>query len=132
LVDLSAQANARLFGRALNWCGDWLEVGLVVAIVIAFHMVHGAAITFLEAFAEVLASLSFNGRVLVHFMVVGIGMATLAEIVPCSFNALVETALLRIAVFGGRLVPAVVIVILRESRSGDGLCFMRAGFQSAG
>jgi len=116
----------------LTWCGVWLEVGLVITIMIALHMVHSASVAFTEAFAEVLASFTFDGRVLVHFMVVGIGMAMLTEIVPCSFNALVESALLCIAVFGGRLIPAVLIMILRETGARDGLGFMCAGFKGAG
>jgi|GEM_PF-6357628 len=112
--------------RHFHRFGDGLEAGLVVVIVL--HVIHGTAITFTEAVAEVLPSFSFDRRVLVHFMVVGIGMAMLVEIFSCSFYALVKTTLLGIAVIGGRLIPTV----LGKDSAGEGLRFMGTGFESAG
>ena len=114
-------------------CGYGLETGLIVPIVLAVfvhHVIHGAAIPFTEAFAEVLASFSLDTRVLVYFMIIGIGMAMLAEITPCSLNALVITALLCLAVAIRWRVPTVVVLVLCST--GNRLCFMRSGFECAG
>jgi len=116
--------------RAFLRCGCGLEMGLIVAIVP--HVIHGAVITFLESFAEVLASFSLDWGVFVHFMIIGIGMAMFAEIMSCSFHALVKTALLCVAIISRGLIPAVLIVVLVLCRTGSRWCFMRAGFNCAG
>jgi predicted ThiF/HesA family dinucleotide-utilizing enzyme len=103
-----------------------LEMGLIVVL----HVIHGAAIPFTEAIAEVLARFTFNRRVFVHFMVIGVGVTMLAEIVTRSFYAFVKTALLCIAIIGGRLIPTVLVLVL--CRTGNGLCFMGTGFECAG
>ena len=112
------QANARLNSRALGCWIFQLEVRLIIAAFWAFvpHVIHGAAIAFPEAVAEVLARFPFDGWVLVHFMVVGIGVAMFAEIVPCGFDAFVITALLDIAIIGRWLIPAIAILALGNGR----------------
>jgi hypothetical protein len=114
--------------RALYRYGCGLEMGLIIAIV--RHVLHSAMVPFTEAFAKVFASFPIDGWVLVHFMIIGIGMAMLAEIVARSFNALVKSALLCIAIIGGWLIPTVMV--LRKGRAGEGLRFMGTGFESAG
>ena len=109
-----------------------LEMGLIVAIVIMHHVIHGAAISFTEAFAEVLASFSFNWRMLVHFMVIGVGVTMLADILSCGFYALVKTALLYIAIIRRGLVPTILVVVLVLCGTGNRLGFMGTGFERAG
>lgn len=111
----------------MQLCG--LEMGLIVTIVIVHHVIHGAAISFAESFAKVLASFSVNWRMLVHFMVVGVGFAMLADIVARSFNAFVKTALLCIAIIGWGRVPTVMVLVL--CGTGNRLCFMGTGFECA-
>jgi cell shape-determining protein MreD len=98
-------------------------MGLIVAIVIVPHMIHGAAVSFAEALAKLPAGVSFDRRMFVHCVIIGIGVAMLAHIVPSRFNALVKSASLRIAIFSRRLVPAVVVPILGEGCMRDRLCF---------
>jgi hypothetical protein len=105
-----------------------LEMGLIVAIVIMHHVIHGAAISFTEAFAEVLASFSFNWRMLVHFMVIGVGVAMLVEVMASGFDALVKAALLRFAILRRWLIPTVLI----RCSTGNRFCLMGTSFQSAG
>jgi hypothetical protein len=107
-------------------------MGLIVAIVIMHHVIHGAAIPFTEAFAEVLASFSFNWRMLVHFMVIGVGVTMLADILSCSFYALVKTALLDIAIIRRGLVPTILVVVLVLCGTWNRLGFMGTGFECAG
>ncbi|MGC1424843.1 MAG: hypothetical protein WA815_20980, partial [Terracidiphilus sp.] len=67
---------------------------LIVVVVIVFHVIHSATISFPEAFAKVVASISIHRRMFVHVMVIGIGVTMLAEIVAGGFDALMITALL--------------------------------------
>ena len=85
---------------------------IVSIVVIAPHVFHRTPVTFAETFAECPAVVSVDRRPFVHFVVIGIGVPILAHIVPGSFNAFVEAAALRIAVIRGRLIPAVLIVIM--------------------
>ena len=103
---------------------------LIVVVVIVFHVIHSATISFPEAFAKIVASISIHRRMFVHVMVIGIGVTMLAEIVAGGFDALMITALLCFAISGRRLIPMIVILIL--SSHGNRLCFMSAGFESAG
>ena len=126
-----------------------LKVGLIIAVTVmiavmvhAFprHVVHGTVIALAEAFAEIpLRFAALYGWVLVHPMIVCIGMAMLAEVVPCRFHAFVIAALLCIAITIRSLVPTIPVPISvlilssspGNSRSGHGLTSMRAGFQCA-
>jgi hypothetical protein len=96
-------------------------VGLIVAIMP--HMVHSASVSFPETFAEFPAVVSVDGWVFIHFVVIGIGVATFAHVMPGGFNTFVKAAALSITVFGWRLFPAVVIVVLGEGCIGGGLRF---------
>lgn len=120
-----------LWSRAFPWL-DGLEAGLIVAIAIVPHVVHGAAISLPEALAELLSHALLDGWVLVHFMVIGIGMPMFADVVAGRFDAFMEAATLGITVFRRGLIPTVVIVILVEGRGGNGLSFMCGGFEGAG
>jgi hypothetical protein len=81
-------------------------------VVVVPHVLHGASIPFAETFAEFPAGISLDRWVFVHFMVIGIPMVVFDHIVPGCFNAFVEAAALRIAVFRWRLLPAVLIMIV--------------------
>jgi hypothetical protein len=94
--------------------------------VVPHHMLHCAAIPFTETFAKFPACVSFDGRMFVHAVVIGVGMTVPAHIVPRSFDALVKSTALGIAVFRWGLSPAVLIVVLHERRMGG-----RLGFESA-
>jgi hypothetical protein len=113
-----------------------LEVGLIIAIVITvaiaimLHVIHGAPIALFEAFAKIVAGFSLVRGVLIHLVVIGIGVAMLAVVLSRSFNALVKTALLCVAISRWCRIPAVVVLVLGGARSG--LCFMRISFKYAG
>jgi hypothetical protein len=126
LAFLSEQRNARLCTG--HQCFEALEARLIVVIV--HQVVHGATISFTEAFAEVLASAFLDRRVFIYLVVISIGAAMLADVVTGGFDALVKSATLRIAIFGRWLVPTVVIVILGECGAGNRLCSVSAGFES--
>src|ERR1700749_4661543 len=98
-------------------------MGHIVAIVVVFHVIHRAAISFLEALAELAARALVDGRVLIHLVVIGIGVAMLAVVVACSLDAFVESALLCITIFRRWLVPATVVVLIL-CRAGERLCFV--------
>ena len=100
---------------------DWLDVRLIVVIML--HVLHCAPVSFTEAFAEVPAGITLDRRMFVHFVVISIVMTVFTHVVPSGFNAFVESATLRIAIFRWRLSPAVLIVILGEGRIGDRLRF---------
>jgi hypothetical protein len=104
-------------------------VGLIVAIVVVHHVVHGAVVSLTEAFAEIVASAFLDWGVFIHFVVIGIGVAMLADVVAGRFDALVKAAALCIAIFRWRLVPPVMIMVLRQGRTGNRLCFVSAGFE---
>ena len=53
-------------------------------------------VSFAETFAECPSVVSVDRRAFVHFVVIGIGVATFAHIVPGSFNTFVKAAALRI------------------------------------
>ena len=125
-----------------------LKVGLIIAVTVmiavmvhAFprHVVHGTVIALAEAFAEIpLRFAALYGWVLVHPMIVCIGMAMLAEVMPCRFHAFVIAALLCIAITIRSLVPTIpvpisVLILSSSPRNSRGhrLPIMRAGFQCA-
>ena len=93
-----------------------IAVAVMIAVVIhAFprHVVHGTVIALTEALAEITAGFSsLDWRVLVHLMIVSIGMAMPAEVVPCRFHSFVIAPLLRIAITIRRLIPAIPVPIL--------------------
>lgn len=97
-------------------------------VVIVLQVIYGATVTLTEAVAEVLASFSINWRVLVHFMVIGVGVAMLVEVMASGFDALVKAALLRFAILRRWLIPTVLI----RCSTGNRLCLMGTRFQSAG
>jgi hypothetical protein len=97
-------------------------------VVIVLHVIYGATVTLSEAVAEVLASFSINWRVLVHFMVIGVGVAMLVEVMASGFDALVKAALLRFAILRRWLIPTVLI----RCSTGNRFCLMGTSFQSAG
>ncbi len=102
----------------------------MVVVVIVLHVVHSPVIALTEAFAELVASFSFDGWVFIYFMVIGIGVAMLAVVMSRGFNALVKTALLCIAISRRWCVPVVVVLVLRGT--GKWLGFMSIGFECAG
>jgi hypothetical protein len=106
-----------------------LEVGLIVVIV--HHVIHRAPVAFAETFAEVPAGVSsFDRRMFVHFVVIGIPVTMFAHVVPSGLNTFVETAALRIAlVLGRRLVPT--IMILGEGCIGNRLRFKSVRLECA-
>ena len=150
---LPAEAYTQMPGYCSRASGSMeitgLKVGLIVAVTVmiavmihAFprHVVHGTVIALAEAFAEIpLRFAALYGWVLVHLMIVGIGMAMLAEVVPCRFHAFVIAALLCVAITIWSLVPTIPVPISililgsspGNSRSGHRLPIMRAGFQCA-
>jgi hypothetical protein len=97
-------------------------------VVIVLQVIYGATVTLTEAVAEVLASFSLNWRMLVHFMVIGVGVAMLVEVMASGFDALVKAALLRFAILRRWLIPTVLI----RCSTGNRLCLMGTRFQSAG
>lgn len=97
-------------------------------VVIVLQVIYGATVTLTEAVAEVLASFSLNWRMLVHFMVIGVGVAMLVEVMASGFDALVKAALLRFAILRRWLIPTVLI----RCSTGNRLCLMGTSFQSAG
>jgi len=118
----ASQKNARPWGRAF-WLAiqEWLDVGLVVvaAVTIAItvaaipHVVHRAAIAFLEAFAEVaLGFVSADGRMSVHTIVVGISVAAVLEIATGGFHAFVKALTLGIAVVVGIAIPVAIATLI--------------------
>ncbi len=104
---------------------------LIVAIVP--HVLHRTPVSFAETFAECSTVVSVDRRAFVHLVVIGIGVAVLAHIVPSSLNAFVEATALRIAVIRRRLVPAVliVIVVLNEGSIRDRLRFKSTRLEGA-
>ena len=103
---------------------------VVIVIAIMLHVIHGAAIALFEAFAKIVASFSLIRRVFVQSMVISIGVTVLAVILPGGFNALMETALLRVAIISCSSVPTVVVLVLCSTWSR--LCFMGTGVERAG
>jgi len=108
-----------------------LIIPVMIAIVIAHHMLHCAAIPFTETFAKLPAGVFLDRGMFVHAVVIGVGMTVLAHIVPSGLDALVKSAALCIAVFRWRVIPAVLIAILQERRMGERLRFERARFERA-
>jgi len=96
-------------------------MGLIVAVVVVPHMFHCAPVAFAETFAKRPAIVSVDGRAPVHFVIIGIGTAVFAHVMPGGFNAFVVSAALRIALFRRRLVPTVVITILGDNCTGERL-----------
>ncbi len=109
---LREHGNARLITGHFK-CGSELETGLIVVVVL--HVIHGTSVAFSEAIAEILASAFVDGRVLVYVVVIGVSVTVFVEVVARGFDALLISAALRIAVFRGRLVPSVMIVILKDA-----------------
>jgi len=92
---------------------NWLELrAIIVAVTIAImlHVIHGAAIAFLEALAELAAIVVVDRRVLIHLVIVGIGLVVIHVVAASSFHALAEPLPLRVAI-GIRCTVPVAIAI---------------------
>ncbi len=74
------------------------------------HVVHSAAIAFLEAAAVVVAKLALYPRMTIPFMIIRILVAACFKIVACGLNAVVEALSLRVAIFRRRLIPSAFLV----------------------
>jgi hypothetical protein len=99
--------------------GIELEVGLIVVaitvtitVTIVFHMIHGAAIAFFEAFAEFAAIMFVDGRMFVHLVIVGVGVAAVHIVPACSFDTLAKSLALRVAVAVGGAIPVAIAVLI--------------------
>ncbi len=99
-------------------------------VVIVTHVLQGAAVSLAEPFTEVPFGVAFDGGVLVHLMIIGVGAAVIGKVFACGFNAFVVAATLGIAILAWRLIP-IVVVILIEGSTADGLRFMRGSFKRA-
>jgi hypothetical protein len=96
--------------------GQELEMGLIVTIsipiTVMLHMIHGAAIAFLEAIAE-FASITFvDGRMFVYLVIVGIGVTTVHIIAAGSFDTFMEALALRVAIPVGGSIPVAIAVLI--------------------
>jgi hypothetical protein len=104
-------------------------VGLVV-VAIAPHMIHCAAISFLESIAEGANGVAVYRRMLELRMVIGISMAVVGEVAACGFNSFVETAALGILPVIPGPIP-IAVLILRLHCRGQRLSFIRLGLDGA-
>src|SRR5947207_189607 len=110
-------ASSRAFGRFRGL----LELGSIVVtitIAVVLHVVHGAAIAFLEAIAELTAVMFVDRRVFVHLVIVCIGPAMVHIVATCRFNTFTEALALRVTITIRRAIPiaitiAVLVLILR-------------------
>jgi|KBSSwiStaDraftv2_1062776.scaffolds.fasta_scaffold11915_10 hypothetical protein len=125
LCKASRQKNARRERPGIRCAWMVLELrSIVVTITIAvvLHVVHGAAIAFLEAIAELTAVMFVDRRVFVHLVIVCIGTAMVHIVATCRFNAFTEALALRVTITIRRAIPititiAVLVLILRLRRA---------------
>jgi hypothetical protein len=89
-----------------------VAISVVVATLI-FHVVHRAAVSFLEAGAILADHFAFHAWVAIAIVIVRILVAAGFEIVASGLYAVVKTLPLRIAIFRWRLVPAALSLVLR-------------------
>ena len=87
-------------------------VTVTIAVAVMLHVVHGAAIAFLEAFAEFAAIMLVDRRMLVDLMVVGIGMTAIHVVTTRCFNAFTEALTLWIAVAVRGAIPIAITVLV--------------------
>jgi hypothetical protein len=113
------QRNARREWPGIRRVWMVLKLGSIVVtvtIAVVLHVVHGAAIAFLEAIAELTAVMFVDRRVFVHLVIVRIGPAMVHIVATCRFNAFTEALALRVTITIRRAIPiaiAVLVLILR-------------------
>ena len=121
------EADRRMPDRAAGHSGfefhnPELEVGLIVVsavvtititIAVVAHVVHGAAVAFLEACPEVaLFFVAADRRMLVHLVIIGVSVTAVLVVMASCFHAFVEPLTLGIAVVIGIALPVATILIL--------------------
>src|SRR3569833_2281758 len=119
-------------------CLDVLEAGSIVIMVtipiaIVLHMVHGAAVAFLEAFAEFPTILSVDRGAFEDIVIVRIGVTMINVVAACGYNTIAEALPLRVAVAVGCAIPvAITILVLVLILRGAGLWCVWFGFLCGG
>ena len=110
-----------------------IVIMVTIPIAIVLHVVHGATVAFLEAFAEFPAILSVDRGTFEYIMIIGIGVTMIHVVAACGFNAFTESLPLRIAVaVGGAIPAAITILVLVLILRGAGLRRARIGFLRGG
>jgi hypothetical protein len=90
-----------------------MVAAVTIVVAIMLHMIHGAAIAFLEALAVVVARfIALNRGMLVHPAVIGVGVSTVREVATGSFHAIMKALSLRVAVVVGRAIPIAITILI--------------------
>jgi hypothetical protein len=95
-----------------------IVIVVVIAVAVMSHVIHGATVPFLEAFAEFSTILSVDWGTLEDVMIVGVGVAVIHVIAASGFNTFTEALPLGVAITIGSPIPvaiAILVLILRST-----------------
>ena len=85
---------------------------IIVAIAVMLHVIHCAAIAFLEAVPEFATVALVDGWVLVHLVVVGVGVTAIHVIAAGGFHTFTEALALRVAIPIGSAIPVTATILI--------------------
>jgi hypothetical protein len=115
LCKASRQKNARRERPGIRCAWMVLELrSIVVTITIAvvLHVVHGAAIAFLEAVAEFATVAFVDRRMLVDLMIVGICVTAIHVITTSCLHTFTEALALRVTIAVGGAIPVAIAILV--------------------
>jgi hypothetical protein len=89
-----------------------VTITISIAVAVMLHVVHCAAITFLEAVAEFAAVVLVDWRMLVHLVIIGIGVTAIHVVTARSLDTFTEALALGVAITVGSAIPIAIAILI--------------------